>query len=371
MAMFRTLTILLFALIATIGFVPGFDAQQLAFTNAIPLGLPEDTWDYYVPKKNPLSAVKIELGRRLFFDPRLSSDGKISCSSCHKPELAFTDGKPLAEGIEGRVGTRNSPTLFNVTFNAAQFWDGRVNTLEEQAVEPLVNPLEMGNRSYNEVVERLRAIDEYRRDFRSVFSKDLSIEAVGQAIAAYERTLISGDSDFDRYVAGDRSAITDDAKRGLATFRGKGRCSRCHTVSEHRPFFTDFAFHNTGVAANHPEFDWLSRQAAAAAETDQAKAIIDKLSRENGGQELGRILVTYQIFDIGSYRTPSLRNIALTAPYFHDGSAKTLEDVVAFYNRGGKDNFNREWDLGELHLTGLEQRELIAFLKSLTGHEKK
>ena len=371
MAMIRTLTIILFALIATIGFVPGFDAQQLAFTSVIPLGLPDDTWNYYVPKKNPLSPAKIELGRRLFFDPRLSNDGKISCSSCHKPELAFTDGKPLAEGIEGRVGTRNSPTLLNVTFNTAQFWDGRVNSLEEQAVEPLVNPLEMGNRSYNDVVDRLRTIDEYPREFRSVFGKELSIEAVGQAIAAYERTLISGDSEFDRYVAGNRSALSEDARRGLATFRGKGRCTRCHTVSEHRPFFTDFAFHNTGVAANHPEFDRLSRLAAAATETDQAKTIIDKLSRENGGQELGRILVTYQIFDIGSYRTPSLRNIALTAPYFHDGSAKTLEDVVEFYNRGGKDNFNREWDLEELHLTDPEQRELIAFLKSLTGNVKK
>jgi len=371
MAMFRTLTLLLFALIATIGFVPGFNAQQIAFTSAIPLGLPEDTWNFYVPKKNPLSPAKIELGRKLFFDSRLSRDGKISCSTCHKPELAFTDGKPVAEGIEGQLGTRNSPSLFNVTFNAAQFWDGRVNTLEEQAVEPLVNPLEMGNRSHGEVVDRLCAIDEYKREFRAVFSSDPSIRAVGQAIAAYERTLISGDSDFDRYVAGDQFALSDDAKRGLATFRGKGRCSRCHIVSEHRPFFTDFAFHNTGVAANHPEFDRLSRQAAAAAETDQAKAVIDKLSREIGGQELGRILVTYQIFDIGAYRTPSLRNIALTAPYFHDGSAKTLADVIKFYDGGGKENFNREWDLDPLHLTDQEQHDLIAFLGSLTGREKK
>jgi cytochrome c peroxidase len=370
MALFRTLTILLFALIASFAFVPGFDAQELAFKSVIPLGLPDDTWDYYVPKKNPLSPAKIELGRKLFFEPRLSVDGKISCSSCHKPELAFTDGKPLAQGIEGRLGTRNSPTLLNVTFNTAQFWDGRVNTLEEQAVEPLINPLEMGNRSYNEVVSRLCAIDEYKREFRSVFNSDPAIGLVGQAIAAYERTLISGNSDFDRYVAGDQAALSDEATRGLATFRGKGRCSRCHTISEYRPFFSDFSFHNTGVSANHSEFDRLSRLAAAAAETDQAKPVIDKLSRETGGQELGRILVTYQIFDIGAYRTPSLRNIALTAPYFHDGSAKTLADVVEFYNRGGVDNFNREWDLGPLYLTDLEKRNLIAFLESLTGKEK-
>jgi cytochrome c peroxidase len=339
--------------------------QRLAM--AIPLGLPADTWDYYVPRDNPLTPAKIELGRKLFFDARLSSDGKVACASCHDPKLAFTDGKTVAEGVAGRRGTRNSPTLLNATFNTGQFWDGRADTLEEQAIQPLINPLEMGNGSHGEVVERLRAIPEYRAEFQSVFGAEARIELVGKAISAYERTLVSGDSPLDRFIAGDQNAIGEDAKRGFAIFRGKGRCSRCHAFSDAMPFFTDFSYHNTGVAANHPNFDNLARQAYAVVETDKANAAIAALAKQEGGQELGRVLVTYQVFDIGSYRTPSLRNIALTAPYFHDGSAKTLADVVKFYNEGGRQNINREWDLNALSLTEEEQKDLVAFLQTLTG----
>src|SRR5262249_39726425 len=160
---------------------------------------------------------------------------------------------------------------------------------------------------------------------------------------------------------------SNDAKRGFALFRGKARCSRCHTFSDALPFFTDFNYHNTGVAANHPNFGRLAREAFAVAETDRAKEVIDRLAQQNGGQELGRILISYQVFDIGSYRTPSLRNVALTAPYFHDGNARTLADVVRFYNQGGKANLNREWELNSLDLTEAEQRDLVAFLESLTG----
>ncbi|MCG3161771.1 MAG: Cytochrome c551 peroxidase [Acidobacteria bacterium] len=225
----------------------------------------------------------------------------------------------------------------------------------------------MGNDSYDEVVKRLRAIPEYRAEFQSVFGAEVKIELVGKAIAAYERTLVSGDSPFDRFIAGDQNAISEAAKRGLAVFRGKARCSRCHTFSDALPFFTDFNYHNTGVAANHPNFDKLSRQAFAEVETGRGKEVIDALAKQDGGQELGRVLITYQVFDIGAYRTPSLRNIALTAPYFHDGSAKTLADVVRFYNEGGRQNINREWDLSALALTEDEQKDLVAFLESLTG----
>ena len=346
---------------------PGSFAQTQSPNPAIPLGLPADTWDYYVPRKNPMTPAKIELGRKLFFDARLSADGRISCSSCHDPKLAFTDGRAVAEGIAGRRGSRNSPTLLNAMFNAGQFWDGRADTLEDQALQPLVNQLEMGNDSHDEVVKRLRAIPEYRAEFRSVFDSEVKIELVGKAIAAYERALVSGDSPLDRFVAGDQNAISEAAKRGFALFRGKARCSRCHTFSDALPFFTDFNYHNTGVAANNPNFDKLSRQAYAVIDTDKAKEVIDALAKQEGGQELGRVLITYQLFDIGSYRTPSLRNIALTAPYFHDGSAKTLADVVKFYNAGGRRNINREWDLDALALTEDEQRDLIAFLESLTG----
>ncbi len=363
----RALIVLAFALAACGWLATGFSAQQLLFTGAIPLGLPADTWDYYVPRNNPLTPAKIELGRKLFFDPRLSADGKVSCSTCHDPKLAFADGKALAEGIFNRRGARNSPSLLNAMFNSGQFWDGRADSLEDQAIQPLINQLEMGNNSYDEVIERLRAIPAYRAEFKSVFGGEMKIESVGKAIAAYERTLVSGDSAFDHFIAGDQRAISEAARRGFALFRGKARCSRCHTFSDALPFFSDFNYHNTGVAANHPNFHQLARLAYEAVETDRAKEVIDKLATQDGGQELGRVLITYQVFDIGSYRTPSLRNIALTAPYFHDGSAKTLADVVRFYNEGGRQNLNREWDLNPLALTGDEQRDLVTFLETLTG----
>lgn len=333
----------------------------------IPLGLPADTWEYYVPRGNPMTAAKVALGRKLFFDARLSADGTVSCASCHDPKLGFADGKVFAEGIGGRVGPRNSPTLLNAMFNPNQFWDGRAGTLEEQAIQPLTNPIEMGNASHDEVVGRLRAVAEYRGDFQSVFGGGITIGRVGQALATYERTLVAADSPFDRFLDGESGAIGEAAKRGFALFRGKARCSRCHTFNDAMPFFTDFNYHNTGVAANHANFDALARQALAAAETDAAKSVIDKLARQAGGQELGRILISYQVFDLGAFRTPSLRNIALTAPYFHDGSARTLADVVRFYNQGGKENLNREWDLNALSLTEDEQRDLVAFLETLTG----
>jgi cytochrome c peroxidase len=363
----RLFVVFAFVVAGCFWLAPGFSAQQPPWKSSIPLGLPADTWDYYIPRKNPMTPAKVELGRKLFFDARLSADGRISCASCHDPKLAFTDGRAVAEGVGGRRGARNSPTLLNAMFNTGQFWDGRADMLEDQAVQPLVNPLEMGNGSYDEVVSRLRAIPEYRAEFQSVFGSEARIELVGRALAAYERTLVSGDAPFDRFVAGDQNAIGEAAKRGFALFRGRARCSRCHTFSDALPFFTDFNYHNTGVAMNHPNFDRLSRRAYAATETDKSRDLIDALAKQEGGHELGRVLITHQVFDIGSYRTPSLRNVALTAPYFHDGSAKTLADVVRFYNGGGRQNINREWDLDPLGLTEDEQRDLVAFLESLTG----
>lgn len=348
-------------------FTPVFQAQEPPLSLATPLGLPADTWSYYVPQRHPLTAAKVELGRKLFFDARLSADGKVACASCHKPELAFTDGLMLAEGVAGRRGPRNSPTILNVLFTPNQFWDGRADTLEEQAVQPLVNELEMGNKSYDEVVARLHKSKEYGAEFRAVFGSEMNIALIGQALAAYERTLVAGASAFDRFLAGEQDAISDAAKRGFALFRGKGRCARCHTFSERLPFFTDFSYHNTGVAAGHPAFAPLARQAYTTIERGGARAAIDQLGAQEGGQELGRLLRSYQIFDLGAFRTPSLRNVALTAPYFHNGSAPTLRDVVKFYNAGGRENINREWDLEPLDLSEAEQRDLVAWLETLTG----
>jgi cytochrome c peroxidase len=355
--------------VAAWGLWPLYSAATASdvFKPVTPLGLPSDTWEFYVPRNNPLTPAKVTLGRRLFFEARLSVDGKVSCSTCHDPDRAFTDGKKVAEGVRGLRGTRNSPTLLNVIFNTGQFWDGRVDSLEDQATLPLINPVEMGNPSVDDVVKRLSSNPDYNAEFEKAFGGPVTAASLSRALASFERTLVSGDSPLDRYMAGDLSALSDEARRGLAIFRGKGRCARCHSFSEQAPFFTDFAYHNTGVAANNPAFAGLARKAFAVSEKPEAEAVIDGLGREPGGQELGRVLVTHHPFDIGSYKTPSLRNIALTAPYFHDGSAATLADVVRFYNGGGQANINRDGELDPLSLTIEEQRQLVTFLETLTG----
>lgn len=363
----RLIGLLLLALLVWALQGAGASASDAAMRFAVPLGLPSDVWDFYVPRTNPLTAEKIELGRRLFFEKRLSRDGSVACATCHDPQFGFADGRRVAIGVFGREGTRNSPTILNSLFNAGQFWDGRADTLEDQATQPLTNRLEMGNDSVDEVIARLRAMPEYVEGFRRAFGGEPTEKRLAQAIASYERTLVAGDAPFDRFMAGDETAISEDAKQGFALFRGRGRCSRCHTFSAQTPFFTDFAYHNTGVAANHPRFESLARRAYQAAGKPEAKRLIDALGREEGGDELGRMLFTYQIFDLGSFRTPSLRNVAQTAPYFHDGSAATLLDVVRFYNEGGRPNLNREWDLNALGLNEEEQRQLVAFLETLTG----
>lgn len=342
-------------------------AQQRQATNEIPLGLPTDTWDYYIPRHNPQTAEKVELGRKLFFDQRLSADGTVACATCHKPELAFADGKAVAEGVAGRRGARNSPSLLNVIYNNGFFWDGRTGTLEEQAIQPLINPLEMGDQTHAGIIARLRRLPEYVGEFQQVFHSAITIEGVGLSLAAYERTLLAGAAPFDRYFAGETDAISEAAQRGFALFRGKARCSRCHSFSERSPFFTNFDYINTGVATNHPAFEKMSRALYDAAASPGLKSLVDKFARQAGGPELGRITVSYHILDLGAFHVPSLRNVALTAPYFHDGSAATLAEVVRFYNQGGKDNLNREWELHPLGLTEEEQADLVAFLESLTG----
>lgn len=342
-------------------------AALQGYQEPIPLGLPAETWIYWVPVNNPLTPEKIALGRRLFFDQRLSADGTISCASCHKPELGFADGRPVAEGIGGQRGTRNSMSLLNVIYNTAQFWDGRADTLEEQALQPLTNPVEMGNRSLEEVLGRLRTDRDYRDLFQRAFGREIDAVGMAAAIASFERTLLSGNSAFDRFQAGDESALSAEARRGMAIFRGRGRCSRCHTITEHQPFFTNFAYQNTGVAAGHPGFEQIARNAAATIESGAPLASLARLALQPGGEEIGRALKSSLLFEIGSYRTPGLRNVAITAPYFHDGSASTLAEVVRFYNGGGRANLNLEEELHPLGLNEREQRDLITFLESLTG----
>src|SRR5205085_851995 len=278
----------------------------------------------------PMTTAKVALGRELFFDKRLSADGSISCAGCHAPERAFTDGKPIAEGIGGRRGTRNSPTLLNAMFNTGQFWDGRAESLEAQARLPLVNPDEMGNQTYEQIIARLRGEPDYVKKFERVFGGAITMEAVTKAIAAYERTLVAGNSPFDRYQAGDMNALCSAARDGMILFRGKARCNVCHTIKQGLgacPFLSDGNCRNTGVAASVTGFAALSRRAKQVAGNFKPASLAE-LNKQPDSQLLGRFLVTGNTLDIGAFRTPSLRNVELTAPYLHDGSAATPADVV-------------------------------------------
>jgi len=327
----------------------------------LPRGIPYDLWELLLPPDNPVTAEKIALGRQLYFDERLSKDQTVSCATCHDPNRGFADGKAVAEGIEGRKGARNSPTVLNAVFNEFQFWDGRVDSLEEQAKGPLINPLEMGFGSHAEVEAVVRNIPAYRDAFQAVFGRAPVIDDIAAAIATYERTVVSGNSAFDRHAAGDTTALSASAHRGLALWSGKARCNTCHPVSEDAPFFTDNKFHNIGVAARARDFAALARQAASLG------AELDTLSHNESFAELGRFLVTQQQKDLGAFKTPGLRDVALTAPYMHDGSEPTLESVVEFYDRGGEPNPYLDGGIVPLKLTAEEKADLVAFMNALTS----
>ncbi len=350
-------------------FVRADDTNNEAFKLDVPLGIPADLWSYYIPKDNPLTTAKVNLGRQLFFDKRLSADASVSCATCHDPKLAFTDGRNLAVGIGNRVGRRNSPTLLNAMFVSGQFWDGRVDSLEAQAKLPLIESNEMGNESLEQVAARLEAVPEYARQFREVFGGPVTVDFIAKAIASFERTLVSANSPLDRFVNGDRDALSESARRGFVLFRTKGRCTICHNLNQAFPFLTDQNFRNTGVAANSLSFDRFARTAMRLSKSADLSLTLKGLAAEEGAAELGRFLVTGSALDIGTFRTPSLRNVELTAPYFHDGSAATLGDVLRFYIKGGNENPSKDWELQPLDLSDDEQHDLIEFLKSLTSDD--
>jgi len=362
-------SILSFALAAILIFIPCLSAAgNSASEFQPPGGIPSEIWSYFIPRDNPLTSAKVELGRQLFFDPRLSVDGSVSCASCHDPHLGFADGRRVAVGIGGRLGSRNTPTLLNAMFNSTLFWDGRADSLEAQALEPLVNADEMGNTSHDQVVRRLNAIPEYNRQFNAVFGSNIRIDLLSKAIAAYERTLASANAPYDRFLAGDRSALNDAAQRGLALFRGRARCSVCHSLNTSFPFLSDGNYRNTGVAGNLSTFDSLARRAIVLSNSGDDEDL-RLLNGSQGKSELGRFLVTRNAIDVGSFRTPILRNVELTAPYFHDGSAATLADVVRYYARGGNENSGKDWELQTVNLSEQDQLDLIEFLKSLTSDD--
>ena len=287
---------------------------------AEPAGLPPVAH----PKDNPSTPEKISLGKQLFFDGRLSADNKVSCASCHDPAKGYSNGDPFATGVEGQKGGRNSPTIINAAYGKLQFWDGRAKSLEDQAMGPVQNPIEM-KMSLDDVVKKLNAIEGYKKQFQQVFGTDVTSDGMAKAIAAYERTVLSGDAPFDKFKAGDKAALSESAARGLKLFTGKANCTACHAGAS----FTDNSFHNVGVPGN-----------------DEGRAAINKSSG-----------------DKGAFKTPTLREIARSAPYMHDGSMKTLEEVVAHYNKGGTPHPQLDEELFPLKLTDAEAADLVTFLK--------
>mgnify|MGYP001241770966 CR=1 FL=1 len=286
-----------------------------------------------MPPANLSYKAKVDLGRQLYFDGRLSKSGEISCAFCHNPGTGFADPRQTSIGIGGSVGGRQSPTVYNTGFNHVQFWDGRAASLEEQAIGPIHNPIEMGE-THENVVAKLNKIKGYREQFQAVFGTDVNLQGLAEAIAAYERTVISTDSDFDKYVTGNKRAMTESAIRGMAVFKGKGRCLLCHNG----PNFTDNQFHNLGV----PQVGPLK-------------------------EDPGRYNVTRDERDKGAFKTPTLRSIAETAPYMHDGAVATLEAAVDFLDEGGGANSNLSPLVKKLGLSKGEKTDLVEFLKALSG----
>ena len=287
----------------------------------VPLGL-----DSYLPapETNPIRAEKAALGRALFFETLLSRDRSVSCATCHDPSRAYTDDKALAVGLGGRKGTRRTPAILNRGYGRSFFWDGRAGTLEEQVLKPIGNPVEM-DLTIEEALARLKSSGKY---------PPLDAGAVGAALATYVRTILAGDSPYDRYVAGDRNALDAEQAAGLRLFRGKANCAACHLG----PNLTDEEFHNTGTG-------WADGKFA----------------------DEGRFAVTGRDRDRGAFKTPTLRDAARRAPFMHDGSLATLEDVIEHYDKGGKPNPALDSEVRPLKLTAEEKRSLIAFLRALTG----
>ncbi len=286
-----------------------------------------------VPEDNPLTPEKIKLGRRLFRARLLSRDGSLACINCHQPKRAFTDGRAKAVGVYGRQGSRSVPTLINRTWGKSFFWDGRMSTLEEQVVQPIVATTEM-DLEIEEAVDRLRNKRRYRKAFHAVFGREANASDLARALAAYVRTIQAGASPYDRHLFGKRKALSKKEVAGLKLFRGKANCIACHIG----PTLTDEEFHNTGVA-------WFGGE------------LRDK----------GRALVTKREEDGGKFKTPTLREVARTAPYMHDGSLATLEDVVDFYTEGGRPNPNLDPEIRRLDITEEEEAQLVAFLRALSG----
>lgn len=296
----------------------------------IPLGLPP----LDIPQDNPMTAEKVALGKALYFDKRLSKDGTLSCATCHDPEVAWTENRSTSQGIDGQIGGANSPTVINAAYAPTQFWDGRAATLEEQALGPIENPIEMGH-DLEVLIPELNEIPEYVEAFQKVFGTKVTSDTLAKAIGAFERTVLSGNSPYDRYMQGDQTAMSESAIHGLELFENSG-CDSCHRP----PLFSRYRYYNAGVGSN------------------------------NDPPDAGRMAVTEREADLGKFRVPMLREVANTGPYFHDGSVATLEEAVTMMAAGGikNDNLSAMMEaVGEAELTEADRQDLVAFLEALSG----
>ncbi len=345
----------------------GKSAKLIEFALKPPLGLPK----LPQPKDNPITAAKIALGRKLFFDRRLSLNNTFSCAMCHIPEQGFSNNEmATAVGIEGRSVRRNSPSLYNVGFAKLLFHDGRENSLEQQVWGPFLAHNEMANPSIGYVIDKLKASVDYRGWFEKAFNKGPTMETVGQALASYQRSLNSADSAFDRWrFAKQDQALNEQAKRGFALFTGKAGCSACHTIGDKSALLADQKRHNTGIGyaeAMQKSADKQRVQVAPGVFLDVSPENLKGLSNVKSS-DLGFYEISQNPLDRWAYKTPSLRNVALSAPYMHNGTFSSLEQVVQFYNQGGIANENLSPLIKPLGLSGSEVAELVEFLNALTG----
>jgi cytochrome c peroxidase len=299
----------------------------------------------------------------IFDEKRISADNSVACNTCHSPRNGFTTHTPASRGVGDQIGKRNAPSILNAMFYKSMFWDGRAASLEEQATLPILNPVEMGQKDRKDVVAKLAAIPEFVEAFQNVFGRPPNWEDMSKALAAFERTRLSTEAPFDRFLHGDERALNPSQRRGWALFTGKAHCASCHTYDPALPLFGDNRFHNTGIAAGKPDFN----QRAGASTAAVNKTEIDKLALETDYSDLGRFLVTQKREDIGAFKTPFLRDVLLTGPYMHGGSLETLWDVIEFFNKGGERNPFLDAEMKPLGLTTSDVDDLVNFLSALTS----
>ncbi|MFO0972631.1 MAG: cytochrome c peroxidase [Phycisphaerae bacterium] len=311
-----------------------------------------------VPADNPQTADKIELGRMLYFDPRLSGDSSIACAKCHAPEKGFSNGLQMSDAYPGTKHWRHVPTVLNAAYGKAQFWDGRAGTLEQQCLGPIEAPIEM-NQNFAHLVHKLDGIKYYRDGFRKVFNSDVTMENLAKAVAAFERTIVSKEGPVDRYLKGDKAALNDSQRRGMELFMGTANCVACH----HGPLLTDGEFHATGV----PEIEPLKKETDRIATRHFFAAGQKYPNPKSVASDYGRELITKSQSDRGKFKTPSLRELMQTAPYMHNGAFETLDDVIDFYARGGGNIPNKDPLLKPFTLTKEQRADLISFLEALSG----